>query len=90
MIARTRLIGDDKEPRQTEWRKLVKEVKNNQPEIVNEWTSATINEQKRYFRDAFGPYGLQLRLAGFGALTIGSLTQAAIERFAVKLGKALY
>jgi hypothetical protein len=90
VLARIELVDDDKEPGRSEWRELVAGVLRNQPEIMAEWRGATANQRKRYFREAFGPEGDRLRWAGFGALHLGPLTRSALQRFAVKLGKALY
>jgi hypothetical protein len=90
VLARIKLADDDKEPGRSEWNKLFRAVLNNQPEIVAEWRDTTARERRRYFRDAYGPDGDQLRWAGFGTLKLGPLSRGAIDRFAVKLGKALY
>lgn len=90
IVARLRLMDDDKEPGRSEWRKLFRSVLNNQPEIVAEWRELSASGQKRAFRQMFGPNGDDFRRAGWGAIKLGSLSRAAIERFGVKLGKALY
>src|SRR5439155_11052078 len=80
----------DKEPGRSEWNKLFKGVLNNQPEIVAEWRDTTASRQKRFFRDVFGPHGDAIRWAGYGAINLGPVTRAAVHRFGIKLGKALY
>jgi hypothetical protein len=73
-----------------EWRKLVQGVKNNQPLLMAEWRNLTRNEVKRDLRKAFGREGDAMRARGWGTLNMGPLTQAMIQRFMIKLGKALY
>jgi hypothetical protein len=74
-----------------EWEKLVKGVKNNQPEVVAEWTSMSRNEQRNALRNTFGrDAGDDLRRRGWITINLGPLTQAMIDRFMIKLAKALY
>jgi len=74
-----------------EWEKLVQGVKNNQPEIVAEWTGISRNEQKHALRELFGRDAADhLRRLGWSAITLGPLTKAMISRFMIKLSKALY
>jgi hypothetical protein len=65
-------------------------VKNNQPEIAAEWQSPRRNEIKRILRLAYGSEGDLRRQRGWSAIYIGPRTQAVIERFMIKLSKALY
>ena len=84
-------VGEEKQGRaKDEWEKLVSGLKNNQPEIADEWLSMSRNDLRQSLRRAFGDKGDQLRHMGWGAIHVGPLTKAAIERFMVKLGKALY
>ncbi len=80
--------GDDSG--RQEWEKLVRGVKNNQPHIVAEWESISRNEIRRSLRLAYGSEGDLRRQRGWGAINIGPLSQAAIERFMIKLSKALF
>ena len=74
-----------------EWEKLAQGVKNNQPAIVAEWTSLSRNEQKHALRDLFGRDSADnLRRLGWKAFNVGPLSEAMINRFMVKLSKALY
>jgi hypothetical protein len=81
---------DQGEQRQAEWRRLFDGLGRNQPEFVLEWRDVGSARRKRFYREAFGSHGDDLRRAGWGALNIGPLTRAAIRRFSVKLGQALY
>jgi hypothetical protein len=73
-----------------EWRNLLRGVANNQPEFLLEWRNISATQLKKLFRNNFGDEGDKLRWSGWGLLNIGPLTRAAIDRFCVKLGKALY
>lgn len=90
VLARIRLAGDDKEPGRSELFKLIRGVQNNQPELVAEWLSLSRSQQKRSLREMFGEAADRARREGWGAIHIGPLSRAAIERFMIKLGKALY
>jgi hypothetical protein len=79
--------GEDDQP---EWNRLVNGVRNNQPQLLAEWTSLTRNEIKQGLRRTFGDHGDRLRHAGWGLASIGPLTKAMIARFMIKLAKALY
>jgi hypothetical protein len=73
-----------------EWERLATGVKNNQPHLVAEWESISRNQIKHSLRLAYGREGDLRRQRGWGALHIGPLTHAVIERFMIKLSKALY
>jgi len=73
-----------------EWEKLAQGVKNNQPAIAAEWQVPTRNEIKRILRLAYGSEGDRRRQRGWSAIYIGPRTQAVIDRFMIKLSKALY
>ncbi len=74
-----------------EWKGLYKGVRNNTPEFFAEWNIKQPRRGvRRVMRESFGPVGDQLRREGWGPVHIGPLTQNAINRFTVKLGKALY
>jgi hypothetical protein len=73
-----------------EWERLLQGVTNNQPDLIREWTNISGTHKKRFFREAFGVRGDLMRYQGWGAVTIGPLTREAIDRFMVKLTKALY
>jgi hypothetical protein len=73
-----------------EWERLATGVKNNQPHLVAEWESISRNQIKHSLRLAYGREGDLRRQRGWGALNIGPLTHAVIERFMIKLSKALY
>lgn len=91
VLARVQLTETSSEIAQQEWQRLVRGVRNNQPEFLTEWTEMSRNEIKRDFRSNFGrSQGDILRQKGWGLLKIGPLTAAAIRRFMIKLGKALY
>ena len=89
MLARVRPVDGPLEAHE-EWLKLLVGVANNQPEFIVEWKDISATKFKREFRAAFGSTGDRLRWAGWGALNIGPLTRAAIQRFCIKVGKALY
>jgi hypothetical protein len=59
-----------------EFEKLARGLKNNQPRVVAEWKAVTGDDIR---------HG-----SGWTALNIGSLTQAIIDRFMIKLSKTLY
>jgi hypothetical protein len=91
VLARIQLRDQhDKEPGLTEWKKLLDGVRNNQPELLIEWGDVSASKRKRVFREMFGPQGDYMRSAGWGAMNLGPLSRAAIDRFTIKLGKALY
>lgn len=76
---------------QDEWQRLATGLRNNQPQMLREWTQITPSRRKKTFRETFGAeLGDKLRHAGWGLASIGPLTDAAMHRFMVKLGKALY
>jgi hypothetical protein len=73
-----------------EWKKLVQGAKNNQPAVIAEWISLSRNQQKDALRNTFGrDAGDNLRL-GSSMINLGPLTTAMIDRFMIKLAKALY
>jgi hypothetical protein len=90
VLVRIGLKQDRPEIDKGEWERLVRGVRNNQPEIHAEWMSMTENRRKHSMREAFGPDGDLMRRDGWGSINIGELTQAMIARFIEKLGKALY
>jgi hypothetical protein len=91
VLARIQLRNEQpNEPSAIEWRRLLNGVRNNHPEFVFEWGDVGASRKKRALRDIFGARGDHLRRAGWGALNIGPLSRTAIDRFALKLGKALY
>jgi hypothetical protein len=73
-----------------EWKRLGRGVFNNQPDLVREWQSTTRNDLRRVLRDTFGETGDQMRREGWGAAHMGPLTQAVLDRFMIRLSKALY
>ena len=75
---------------QDEFLKLLNGTYNNWPAIVQEWNSGNRNDVRRVLRRSFGDMGDDMRRAGYGAINLGPLTHAMIDRFLVKLGKALY
>ncbi|WP_143272015.1 hypothetical protein [Azospirillum brasilense] len=80
------ITGADEE----EWKRLARGLKNNAPEIINEWTEYSGAKRKRQFREAFGSKGDQLRHEGWGLVNIGPKTDAAIERIMIKTSKSIY
>lgn len=91
VLVRIRVLGGKSKVATREWEKLFGGLLNNQPEVVAEWQAGgSRNELRRTLRDKFGSAGDEMRRAGFGSLHMGPLTQAAVGRFMVKLGKALY
>jgi hypothetical protein len=72
-----------------ELERLVDGVRNNQPKLAAEWTEMLPARRKREMRKLFGVDADRLRHEGWGALNLGFLSQAVIDRFKVKLGKAL-
>lgn len=75
---------------QKDWEKITDGVKNNQPDIVAEWRNVSRNDIRSGLRQKFGATGDNLREEGWGLLNIGPLTTEMINRFLVKLAKALY
>lgn len=73
-----------------EWKRLARGLKNNAPEIINEWTEYSGAKRKRQFREVFGGKGDQLRRDGWGLINIGPKTDAAIERIMIKTAKSIY
>lgn len=73
-----------------EWKKLVDGLRNNQPHYIDEWTSIKRNDVKKSLRSSFGKEGDTMRARGWGALYLGPLTRALIERFLYRLTTALY
>lgn len=70
--------------------KLIDGVKNNRPELAQEWMNILPARRKREMRDLFGSDADNLRYNGWNLLNLGPLSIAVIERFILKLGKALY
>jgi hypothetical protein len=74
-----------------EWQRLLQGLTNNQPEIIAEWRPLSRNQTGRFLRLAYGSEGDERRRRGWGAIQIGGpLTEAVIQRFMIKLSKALY
>lgn len=73
-----------------EWRQLLRGVMNNQYALVREWMSMRANERRHVLREAFGQQGDFMRQAGWGSIRFGDLTHALVQRFMIKLAKALY
>lgn len=90
VLNRSELTDFKTQSARAEWERLVRGVRNNQPAILAEWTSTSAVERKRIFRERFGRDGDQMRFEGWGAVTLGPLTQGVIERFMIKLTRALY
>jgi hypothetical protein len=79
------------EPVSAEWQKLLQGLRNNQPEIINEWTGDTRNEQKRALRAVYGrEEGDRRRWDGWATINLGPLSKEMITRYMLKLSKALY
>lgn len=75
----------------SEWKDLMRGLRNNQPQFLAEWSSMTRNQQKTSYRKKFGKQsGDEFLRAGWGVIRLGPLTQELFSRFMVKLGKALY
>lgn len=84
-------VGEDRSiNEEVEWRKLLRGVRNNYPDVIDEWSKMPATRLKRYFRDSFGQSGDALRHAGWGAVNLGPKTKSALHRFLMKLAKALY
>ena len=90
VLARIRLYGSDKEPALSEWGKLLRGLRNNQPDLLAEWFSMSRNEVRNKLRETFGVYGDDMRRDGWGSIYLGPLTQTIAFQFLVKLSKALY
>lgn len=74
-----------------EWKRLYDAVRNNNPDILTERKLSRSRRDVRHtMRDSFGTPGDRMRREGWGPVCIGPLTQSAINRFTIKLGKALY
>lgn len=87
-FARPRLSPKERE----HFQKLVRGVANNAPGVIVELQGDnTRRSQRTAFRDLFGENkGDRYRLQGYRSAPIGPLTRDAIDRFQVKLAKALY
>ena len=90
VLIRSGLTESGRESDRLEWERLVQGVKNNQPAIVAEWNNIRRNEVRQGLRLAFGSEGDERRRQGWGLINLGTLTQAMITRFMIKLSKALY
>ncbi|HEX4172370.1 MAG TPA: hypothetical protein VHY82_07825 [Acetobacteraceae bacterium] len=73
-----------------EWQALMRGTANNQRAILDEWLGMSRNQQRSSLRQAFGMDGDAMRRAGWGSINLGPLSHGVIERFIIKLGKALY
>src|SRR6202034_3296517 len=79
------------DPVSSEWQDLYQGLRDNQPQVINEWTSDSRNEQKRALRAVFGrEQGDHLRMGGWTAINLGPLTREMINLYMLKLSKALY
>lgn len=79
------------QPEQEYWQDQLKGLRNNQPEVTQEMLqNATRNGQRRALRRIYGEDGDALRRLGYGVANVGPRARAAIDRFTVKLGKALF
>ncbi len=91
VLIRVDLIKPDDADPSEEWLKLLKGVANNQPELLRDWREGRPTERKRLFRNAFGEHGDSMRHNGWTAIDMdGPVTQAMIDRFLLKLAKAIY
>jgi hypothetical protein len=91
VLIRIKLSHDPKGRIDPEWERLVQGVRNNQPAVWAEWNALSGRvSQKRAMREILGVDGDPLRHAGWGLFNIGQLTQDTIQRFMIKLSKALY
>ncbi|MGB8843761.1 MAG: hypothetical protein WCC64_22135 [Aliidongia sp.] len=76
-----------------ELKRLANGVRSNCPDLYAEWLQlgqlGPVGK-KRVFREMFGEYGDVMRREKYGLLNIGELSHLTIQRFLVKLGKALY
>lgn len=74
-----------------EWEKLMGGVRNNRPGVAAEWLPLSRNQTRKVLRLAYGSEGDERRRRGWSAIQVGGpLTTATIQRFMIKLGKALY
>ncbi len=73
-----------------EWEKLFRGLRNNQPQVADEWMSIGPSQMKRDFRSKYGNLGDRMRIDGYGAIRLGPLTRSAMHGFSTKLGQALY
>ena len=89
-LIRVRLTKTGEISDQVECEKLMQGVKNNQPLVVAEWNNISRNEIRRGLRLAFGDEGDKRRQEGWGLINMGVITKEIINRFMMKLGKALY
>ena len=92
VLTRIRFSEDDElnSEKIKEFEKAMQGIINNQPLIALEWRNAKRIHQKYFMKSVFGVLGKELIQQGWGALSIGPLTEAAISRFLVKIGKVLY
>ncbi len=73
------------------WRRQLQGLKNNQPDIMMEMLAdSSRNAQRSALRRIYGDKGDDLRRLGYGVAHIGPKVRAAIDRFTIKLGKALF
>jgi hypothetical protein len=73
-----------------ELKRLARGARNYCPDLYAEWLQLGPVGKKRAFREMFEEYGDAMRREKYGMLNIGKLSHLAIQRFLVKLGKALY
>jgi hypothetical protein len=83
-------FADGNSAEQEEWEKQAQGLKNTQPEIVAEWQPPSRNRLRKILRLAYGAEADERRRRGWGAIVLGPLTEAVIQRFMIKLSKALY
>ena len=71
--------------------RLIRGLKNNNWPVISEWRHGIGGAaQKRMFRERFGADGDLMRHQGFGLVTLGEETKEIYDRFALKLGHALF
>lgn len=91
VLAKATSARDDRADEKEYVRKILSGLRNNQPEIIEEWNRMNSrNDQRKAFRRVFGPKGDALRRYGHGLVSIGPHSQVALTQFGAKLGKALF
>jgi hypothetical protein len=88
VLSRISIIENRNINEEIEWQNLLKGVRNNQPEILEEWCDMPATHLKRFYRESFGNSGDDLRHAGWGATDFGPITISAINRILAKLAES--
>lgn len=90
VLTRISISKDRSDVEVIELNNLLTGVRNNKPEVLQEWSNMSPTRLKRFYRESFGNSGDKLRHSGLSALNIGQVATYALNRFIAKIAKALY